>query len=237
MFWRIIRFWKQSLSSRWPQRRGLGRVRDHHREHRPGLDGDGDLAPSPPKGERGASPPRPSRGGWGERSPRLSALPCPSLPREGKGGLGAGGSSFPLASQSLEWLWVAKEAATPLSPPLPWQGKGGEAAGRRGGQGSESHEWRHSWLSLPCRHFPSSAHLMPRGGEGQPCNAIGRSLHGGLPPPQPSLAPMKAGAMPPSASICTIGADDGWASHPPFPSLGKGREGWWPRPSSPFQRR
>ena len=172
----------------------LGRVRDHHREHRPGLDGDGDLAPSPPKGERGASPPRPSRGGWGERSPRLSALPCPSLPREGKGGLGAGGSSFPLASQSLEWLWVAKEAATPLSPPLPWQGKGGEAAGRRGGQGSESHEWRHSWLSLPCRHFPSSAHLMPRGGEGQPCNAIGRSLHGGLPPPQPSLAPMKAGA-------------------------------------------
>ena len=56
-------------------------------------------------------------------------------------------------------------------------------------------------------------------------------------PPQPSLAPMKAGAMPPSASICTIGADDGWASHPPFPSLGKGREGWWPRPSSPFQRR
>ena len=36
---------------------------------------------------------------------------------------------------------------------------------------------------------------------------------------------MKAGAMPPSASICTIGADDGWASHPPFPSLGKGRGG------------
>ena len=167
MFWRIIRFWKQSLSSRWPQRRGLGRVRDHHREHRPGLDGDGDLAPSPPKGERGASPPRPSRGGWGERSPRLSALPCPSLPREGKGGLGAGGSSFPLASQSLEWLWVAKEAATPLSPPLPWQGKGGEAAGRRGGQGSESHEWRHSWLSLPCRHFPSpSPPLGGRGGGG-----------------------------------------------------------------------
>ena len=31
--------------------------------------------------------------------------------------------------------------------------------------------------------------------------------------------------MPPSASICTIGADDGWASHPPFPSLGKGRGG------------
>ena len=113
-------------------RGGLGRVRDHHREHRPGLDGDGDLAPSPPKGERGASPPRPSRGGWGERSPRLSALPCPSLPREGKGGLGAGGSSFPLASQSLEWLWVAKEAATPLSPPLPLPGKGRrERLGRR----------------------------------------------------------------------------------------------------------
>ena len=91
-------------------------------------------------------------------------------------------------------------AAQPLSPPLPWQGKGGEAAGRRGGQGSESHEWRHSWLSLPCRHFPSSAHLMPRGGEGQPCNAIGRSLHGGLPPPQPSLAPMKAGVASPLPS-------------------------------------